>query len=474
MKRKLTQIAEYRGALLSLLLCGCVSSWEGPGKAPIASARVEPRVAVGASVTLDGSASFDPEGAELFFQWKLFAAPVGSAAKPFERTATTAGISPDVEGPYVVGLEVTDPSGLTGRDLAQFEASGMSSPGVPWFDPAPGSAWARRRRIQIDNSNLSEELVEFPVLVVLDAARIDHALAQAGGRDLRFVDQQHNGTLAHEIELWDPDGKSYVWVKLPRIAPAGAAAAFHMYYANPDAADGQAVADVWKNRYQAVFHLATGKDATGHGLDGTVHGSSALPAVLGLGQSFVKSQSQYIDLGKDRPIFQGVAGCTLSAWIRPKSFVEWDTIVGFSVHIAGTTYSRASLALRASGTVAIIGTAADDGSWKALDSPALTPNAWVHVTGVNVFQSNTQVLYLDGVQKAFTASASFPSPATPTTTPAGGAIGSQETLAGGYFDGQIDEIRLSHGVFSPAWVAADYHSMTDTLLTFGEEERKTP
>ncbi len=287
--------------------------------------------------------------------------------------------------------------------------------------------------------------------------------------------RQNAAPLSHEIEQWSVDGKSYVWVRLPRIPPAGQEASFYMYYGNPTAVAAEVPADVWKDRFVAVYHLATGKDSTGHGFDGTIHGSTAVPAVLGLGQSFVKSSAQYIDLGKNRPIFQSVSGCTLSAWIKPKSFtVDWDTVVGFSVHDAATvpTYSRASLAIKIDKSATIIGDTHDDGSWKELTSPALTVNDWVHVTGVNNFQADAQLIYLDGVERNSKQGVGFGAPATPATAPSGGAIGAQENLASCFFDGLIDEVRLSHEVFSPAWIALDFKSMADTLLTFGEEELK--
>ncbi len=163
-------------AALGIVLCaGCFSEWKGPGQPPVASVQCKPQVALGASMTLDGTQSFDPEEEYLGFQWTVLVAPDGSQAKPLEQTPTTAEISPDTEGEYVVELTVTDASGLSARALARFEASGVSSPGTgdPWFEPPSGGSWSRRRQIRIDNSKLGEELTNFPLLVLLHAARVD-------------------------------------------------------------------------------------------------------------------------------------------------------------------------------------------------------------------------------------------------------------------------------------------------------------
>lgn len=81
-------------------------------RAPVAVVGELPISAPGATVTLDGSASSDPDGhAPLTFAWSLQASPIGSTARPSPGDAPQAGLSLDLPGEYVVQLQVEDALG---------------------------------------------------------------------------------------------------------------------------------------------------------------------------------------------------------------------------------------------------------------------------------------------------------------------------------------------------------------------------
>ena len=75
--------------------------------APRADAGPDQRVAVGSMVSLNGSASFDPESAPLKFRWSLISQPAGSATLSNANSATP-GFTADVPGTYVAQLIVSD------------------------------------------------------------------------------------------------------------------------------------------------------------------------------------------------------------------------------------------------------------------------------------------------------------------------------------------------------------------------------
>ncbi len=82
--------------------------------------------------------------------------------------------------------------------------------------------------------------------------------------------------------------------------------------------------------------------------------------------------------------------------------------------------------------------------------------------------SSTARIYWDGIQNN---SASRSGSITTTNYPL--IIGFQE--GGGidtYFDGTIDEVRISDGTRSAAWIRASYESGRDDLLDFGSEESR--
>src|SRR5262245_27533596 len=80
-----------------------------------------------------------------------------------------------------------------------------------WWD----SSW--QHRIKLVLSNAGPSLLAFPVMVRLDTTRVTYADAQNQGQDVRFVDADGTTVLPHEIEQWNPNGASYLWVRVPQI-----------------------------------------------------------------------------------------------------------------------------------------------------------------------------------------------------------------------------------------------------------------
>lgn len=85
-----------------------------PGEAPPnADAGVDQVAVPGVGVLLDGSGSVDPDAAPapLSYRWRVVSRPPGSAvsdASVIDATTPSPSLSPDVEGAYVLSLEVSD------------------------------------------------------------------------------------------------------------------------------------------------------------------------------------------------------------------------------------------------------------------------------------------------------------------------------------------------------------------------------
>jgi hypothetical protein len=81
--------------------------------APVADCGANRTAGEGDRVQLDGSASRDPEGARLTYNWTLASAPDCSALVPgsedvFEHTTAAPSVIPDCGGVFVMGLTVSD------------------------------------------------------------------------------------------------------------------------------------------------------------------------------------------------------------------------------------------------------------------------------------------------------------------------------------------------------------------------------
>lgn len=84
-----------------------------PNEGPTAVATADQiEVLVNDLVTFDGSASSDPDGDDLTYQWTLIDAPSGSVAEIVGADTVHPTFTPDVSGEYKVDLIVTDPMGL--------------------------------------------------------------------------------------------------------------------------------------------------------------------------------------------------------------------------------------------------------------------------------------------------------------------------------------------------------------------------
>ncbi|RMD63979.1 MAG: hypothetical protein D6826_03545, partial [Alphaproteobacteria bacterium] len=76
--------------------------------APIADAGSNKTVSVGTQVTLNGTASADPDGDSLSYAWEILTRPSGSTAGLNGAAASQASLTPDVAGTYTVRLTVSD------------------------------------------------------------------------------------------------------------------------------------------------------------------------------------------------------------------------------------------------------------------------------------------------------------------------------------------------------------------------------
>lgn len=103
---------------LFVLLSGCKKddTKVDPNKAPIAQAGNDQTVNTGTKVTLNGSASSDPENTALTYTWAFKSKPTDSQATLINTSAISSEFTPDKAGTYIVTLTVTDEERLSASD----------------------------------------------------------------------------------------------------------------------------------------------------------------------------------------------------------------------------------------------------------------------------------------------------------------------------------------------------------------------
>ena len=339
-----------------------------------------------------------------------------------------------------------------------------------WHD----ASWGARQRLTFDNLSRGENLTDFTVLVELNASNIDYAKTQNNGEDLRFYDA--DGTLLdHEIETWDESGSSFVWVRVPQIDGYSDTDFIWMYYDNAAAPDGSNVAGTWSNNYQAVYHLnetTSGSgvinDATGN-YDATNSGAVAANGRVGGGLEF-DGNNDFVDVGTDVDILNGVGAVTLSAWVETDGTSN-SVIVAVAENNGGTPTiaSRASLGIYDNEYYSVARSADGETTQLAETIGELAVDQWQYVTTVIDYAANTIDIYVDG-QLSVSQSVSFSQNTASNTNSERAVIGAQDDVGSEFFDGVLDEIKIADTIRSADWISAEYASMTGALVSFSGEQ----
>ena len=301
------------------------------------------------------------------------------------------------------------------------------------------------------------------MLVELDSTRINYALTQNAGQDLRFVDA--DGTvLAHEIETWNESGTSYVWVSVPQIDASSGSDYIWMYYGNASAPDTQNADAVWDAGFSGVWHLGSNELDSAGTNDGINSNSTNGAGAIGSGQSFNGSNAQVYTTTQ----FANPQQYTVEAWFRTSS-AGGKKIIGFESDQTGTASADWDRHL-------YVGTDGHlyfgsyyeptDSEDVANSTTNYADGAWHYAVGVRNDASDTLSLYVDGVLVDTSPNASS------QNYNGYWRLGGYKTNGwpngvDGYYNGSIDEARVSTQVRSAAWIKAQYLSMTDAFVGIG-------
>jgi biopolymer transport protein ExbB len=349
-------------------------------------------------------------------------------------------------------------------------SSGPTRSDIPWWD----ESWSYRRMLTLDNSGQSEDLAEFPVLVRLASSRITYASVQDGGEDLRFIASDGSTVLSHEIELWNESGESIVWVKVPQIDGLSDSGYIMMYYGNDGVIDGQDAQGVWDADFFLVWHCnqqpAGGEDI----LDSTI----SLCNGRSTNMEAEDRVASYIGYGLD------LDGS--NEWIDPEGpldlgfFHDLDTYETFEVWIKADDTSSDQTLFEEGGSTNgfLVGLDADTVRFATRDSSSqVTVNTpFVDTASFHyiacTFDDGTLSSYLDASPQS--QAAGYGTIGSHTGEPGMGCSADSDAVghssAGYYFNGIIDELRLSGVARTADWVAAQHLSVSDSFITFGDEE----
>ncbi len=312
-----------------------------------------------------------------------------------------------------------------------------------------------RTKITFDNTSSAENLANFPILISLTAADIDFSKIQAGGADIRFVD--NDGTLLnYEIESWDdtPGSESAtIWVKVQQLDQASSTDFIHIYYNNAAAVDAQNAAGVWNAGYKGVWHLDDG-DSTANNEHGTLSDadgdSTTASGVIGGAYDF-NGDSDAIHVANFSQHL--TTAMSISGWVK-----SWDTVGAdgyFGIRNADADHSFYVLQLN--GTSDLEFRFRDDAGvvHEANVSSGATVGDWMHVA--LTYDGSTLTSYIDGNVGTVTSGV------TGAFSSAAHAFNIGEEGDSREVNGVIDEVRASNVARSADWIEASYLSQNGTF-----------
>ena len=340
------------------------------------------------------------------------------------------------------------------------------------------SSQNRSRRYRVAGYSGTSTLTDFPVLVRLSEEPGGFSYADmkcSDGGDMVFVDDAGN-RLPHEIQTWNPQGTSLVWVKVPSLT---ADAGFKMCWSGLAAADNDPSA-VW-SAYVGVWHLdetgATVADATAYGHDGSCAAGTSPVAdgIVGGARRISDGTTKGgIVLNGTRDFAFKVADnkkwayLTMSAWTLRDDAEPGNDIVFCRKSTTGAWEGwSAYLDSSAWGKVAMNMAILNDGQTVKIDH-GLTGGEWHHVAmvwGSDVEGDRARRWVLtDGKSKSSSWGAGWETAEWngdyenkgPNIT-----LGTDGNGTGTSWRGLMDEVRVRRGFGGENWIAAEYASMAD-------------
>ncbi len=323
------------------------------------------------------------------------------------------------------------------------------------------SGWNYRKKITFDNSAQSIDLTNFPALVVLNAGNFVYSNASSTGADLRFVDE-NGSTLYHEIESWNPNGNSFVWVKVPQINAQSPTDYVYLYYGNANATAPGNASSAWDSFSSMVHHFDaesgnTLPDSTSNSNNGTILGASySSTGKIGPAYQF-DGLDDYIAVENSSSL-DSLSSLSIEAWVKVSPSGEQMAILERGNTGTAGSYSlgvfydgRAFFKLNASGALESLygNTLIDDSQWHYIAAVWTGSEAKIFVDG-----------YLD-------ASVAYAGTMETSSSDLQIGKGFNSTYL---FHGSIDELRVSSVARLPGRIHANYLAQSNQFASVGSAE----
>ena len=344
--------------------------------------------------------------------------------------------------------------------------------------------WLYRKKITIDHTKVAADQTDFPILISKQDADLAQGMGKArtDANDILFTSSNGMTKLPHEIESFTTNNGAIVtWVKVPSLSST-TDTVIYMYYGNLGASSQQNAADVWSNGYAGVWHMgeATGTtrfDSTNDNNDvsetnGPITMSSS--GQIANAADFVRASAQYLSITDAAQTGLDITGSiTLEAWAKNDlTAAPPFTIIDKARGSCGSGDPPYYLRLNNGNAGYVREDTVVDGECGTFPTDSqgsvtsLTFGSWVHVVGTyngsytQIFKNAVRTDYQSYGLGILNSDGAF-------------YIGSQ--VNANYFDGLIDEVRVSNTARSADWITTEYNNQYSpaTFLSVLTEQTQT-
>lgn len=357
---------------------------------------------------------------------------------------------------------------------------------APWL-----GTWAKRIRIAIDSTNIDSDQIHYPIPISLGTSvgqnndDISAIFDEVGANSKKIAITQSDGITQNyvEIQQWDEGGEDAIlWTSISGLTIASDTdTILYIYYDNTEDDNTTYVSDtgsgasenVWDSNYMLVCHMNTTSflDSTSRGHDGTNNGAViSTGGKLGSAADFEVGENDWITF-PDHSDFDLTSALTLQCWHKQETGPEndsgrfiaksYDSVTTGGCCWQLTTLGQTPARFRHAGKGTV--------NWDVLPtSPTITPGTWYLQTSTWSDASGHAILYVDDTVIDDTDSLTGAIRTSDQVVSVGASVyDATETY---FWDGLIDEVRISDIVRTPAWLKVDYYSENDNILTFENEE----
>lgn len=352
---------------------------------------------------------------------------------------------------YHYRIAATNSSGL-----GDWSATASVTPAMPSFD--------HRLPITLSGYSPSERLTNFPALVVLDTNRVDFGtFSSTNGLDLRFLDATMTRELNYEIELWQTNSRSYAWVQIPELS---ATTSIWACWGNTNLTARLALCRTngatWSEGFAGVWHLKEGagtsiRDSSPYHNDGSIANATWTNAPVNGGLNFANNNC-YANVGQAASL-RITGALTVSTWAYGRRNDPQPLNYGSGRRMVTKLGGPADRGwdLTNEGGPVQFGVSASGASLCSVSQAAGTNdlNVWAYWTGV--YDPGIGVyLYQNGnLDNSNTTGV----PVSQYNSTCNVIFGRRAAESEGYFDGMLDEIRVSSVPRSAGWIRAEWLNM---------------